>query len=129
MTAEPISEEIRRFILTTIASVPFLEALLVYRSARGKPLQAAEIARRLYLGEQACVTLLESLRDAGIIAPVADAPFAFRYEPSSPELGRILDQLADLYAMDLIEVTNIIHSRTSRKAQQFADAFKWRRDS
>jgi hypothetical protein len=41
----------------------------------------------------------------------------------------MLDRLAGIYARNLVDVTNLIHSKTSRKAQQFADAFKWRKDS
>ena len=39
-----------------------------------------------------------------------------------------IDRLADLYATHLVEVTHLIHSSLDRKAQQFADAFKWRKD-
>jgi hypothetical protein len=41
----------------------------------------------------------------------------------------MVTRLADVYAKNLTEVTNIIHSKTDRRAQQFADAFRWRRDS
>jgi hypothetical protein len=40
-----------------------------------------------------------------------------------------IDALADLYAKHLVEVTLLIHSTLDRKAQQFADAFKLRKDS
>jgi hypothetical protein len=40
-----------------------------------------------------------------------------------------IDQLAELYARHLVEVTLLIHSSLDRKAQQFADAFKWRKDN
>jgi hypothetical protein len=40
-----------------------------------------------------------------------------------------IDRLADLYSTHLVEVTHLIHSSLDRKAQQFADAFKWRKDS
>ena len=36
---------------------------------------------------------------------------------------------ADLYATHLVEVTLLIHSTLDRKAQQFADAFTWRKDT
>ena len=35
MAREPIPEELRRFILTSVPSVPFVEALLVFRGANG----------------------------------------------------------------------------------------------
>jgi len=48
---------------------------------------------------------------------------------TAPELGRMLAVVGALYVKDLIGVTDLIHSRTGRKAQQFADAFKFRKDS
>jgi hypothetical protein len=41
----------------------------------------------------------------------------------------MLRQLATAYSRDLIGVTDLIHSRTARRAQQFADAFRIRKDS
>ena len=40
----------------------------------------------------------------------------------------MIDRLAEVYYQHLVEVTNLIHSKTSKKAQQFADAFKWRKE-
>jgi hypothetical protein len=53
----------------------------------------------------------------------------FLYQPSSETLRARIDQLAELYSKHLVEVTLLIHSSLDRKAQQFADAFKWRKDS
>jgi catalase (peroxidase I) len=40
-----------------------------------------------------------------------------------------LRALAEVYARNLIEVTQLIHSVTDRKARRFADAFNMRKDS
>jgi hypothetical protein len=65
------------------------------------------------------------------MATPCDPPAAhcYRYQPASEELRGKIDQLADLYARHLVDVTLLIHSSLDRKAQQFADAFKWRKDS
>ena len=41
----------------------------------------------------------------------------------------MVEQLATSYRSNLVEVTALIHSRTGRMAQQFADAFKLRKES
>jgi hypothetical protein len=53
----------------------------------------------------------------------------FRYAPSSPELRGMVDMLASYYSTNLVDVTQIIHSAGARRAMQFADAFKLRKDS
>jgi hypothetical protein len=127
MSSRLMTEDLHRFILTAVPSVPFLEAMLVYRAARGAGLEARDIARRLYLPEHASVDLQAALREAGIIVPVAENATAHRYDPVTAELAALLDRLAAAYAEDLIAVTHVIHSKTGRRAQQLADAFKWKK--
>lgn len=128
MSREPIPEDLRRFLLTSVPSVPFVEALLLLREGRGEPLETAHIARRLYMPEHGASVVLEQLAAAGIVERVVQGPSAYRFAPH-PELAAMVEHLADYYRSHLVEVTAIIHSRTSRKAHQFADAFKLRKDS
>ena len=126
----PFPEDLRRFVLTSIPSVPFLEALLLLRADPTQQWHAATLAGRLYVRERTAQTLLEDLEHAGF-AERCDAPLqdCYRYQPSSPQLRERIDALADLYSRHLVEVTVLIHSSLDRKAQQFADAFKLRKDS
>lgn len=123
-------EDLRRFVLTSIPSVPFLEALLLLRADPRQQWYADTLARRLYIPERIAHSLLEALCTAGMAGPCEPAVTGcYRYRPASPSLQARIDALADLYARHLVEVTNLIHSSLDRKAQQFADAFKWRKDS
>ena len=47
----------------------------------------------------------------------------------SPELAALLDRVATHYAANLLAITDLIHSGLNRRATQFADAFRWRKDS
>ncbi len=128
MPREPIPEDLRRFLLTSVPSVPFIEALLVYREARGEAVETALIARRLYMGERAASGVVEQLVAAGIIAPIGGDKAAHRFAPAPPELAAMVELLASFYRSHLVEVADLVHSKTGRMAQQFADAFKWRKD-
>jgi len=128
--AEPISEELRRFILTSVPSVPFVEALLIFREAAalagGTPVTIEALARRLYVSERQAAEILEQLRTARLVEPLPEGA-GHRYAPD-PDLAPVLDSLAIAYRTRLVEITALIHSRTGRMAQQFADAFKLRKD-
>lgn len=126
-TGTGISDDVRRFVLTSIPSVPYLEALLLLRNETAVAWDAARLARRLYLSEKAADTLLTELHAAGMLDRQDD--MLYHYAPASPELQQMIDALAASYAAHLVEVTNLIHSKTGKKAQQFADAFMWRKDS
>lgn len=126
MPREPLPEELRRFIVLSIPSVPFVEAMLLLRAAR-EPLATEAVARRLYMPEHSAMQLLAQMREARIVRPGA-AEGTHRYAPDE-DLEGALELLARFYSTHLVDVTELIHSRSARKAQQFADAFKLRKDS
>ncbi|HYD80313.1 MAG TPA: hypothetical protein VEC06_10930 [Paucimonas sp.] len=129
MDRVPIPDDVARFILLGIPSVPYLEAILLLRRERGVAWDAKRVAQRLYLTEKAAQALLIELHTAGLADCVYGQANLYRYRPKSEELGEMIDRLEQAYAGNLIDVTNLIHSRTNKKAQQFADAFIWRKDS
>jgi hypothetical protein len=129
MDKPSIPEDLRRFVLTSIPSVPFLEALLLMRADPAQAWRRDTLARRLYVREKTAEGLLADLCTAGIAVHCDDAGVdSYRYEPADVGLRERIDRLADVYATHLVEVTHLIHSSLDRKAQQFADAFKWRKD-
>lgn len=129
MTDKELPDDVRRFILTSVPSVPYLEAILLLRVDPRAPWNAAAVARRLYLPEPAAGQLLQALASAGIAQPHGTTPDSFSYAPATPELGAMLGEVAKAYGGNLVQVTDLIHSRVDRRAQQFADAFRWRKDS
>ena len=130
MANSSIPEDLRRFILTRIPSVPFLEALLLMRADVTQPWRRETLAARLYVRDKVADNLLAELCAAGMAerCPAPDGD-TWRYHPESEALRARIDSLADLYATHLVEVTLLIHSTLDRKAQQFADAFTWRKES
>lgn len=125
MSDPELSADLRRFILTSVPSVPYLEAVLLLRAEADKEWDASHLARRLYVPERTGAELLELLRSSGVGIPVGAS--GLRYAPG-PELADLLDRLAQSYATNLVAVTDLIHSRIDRRAQQFADAFRFRKE-
>ena len=125
MSDPELSADLRRFILTSIPSVPYLEAVLLLRAEPQKEWDASQLARRLYVPERTGADLLQQLRSSGVGAAVGTA--TVRYAPQA-ELADLLDRLAQAYATNLVTVTDLIHSRIDRRAQQFADAFRFRKE-
>jgi hypothetical protein len=127
MTGNQIPEDVRRFIVTSIPSVPYLEALLLLRNPAIQDWNADLLAQRLYISKHQAEGLLDELYARGFLQkrePAKD----FSYAPRDQHLKDIADKLDAAYRLDLIGITHLIHSNSSKKLQQFADAFKWRRD-
>jgi hypothetical protein len=129
MSLASIPEDIRRFILTSVPSVPFLEALLLLRNEANRPWDAKQLATRLYISEKIANELLLELHAARFLSVSETSPPLFSYSPHSDELDGMVGQVAETYSKNIVDVTNLIHSNVSKQAQQFADAFKWRKDS
>ncbi|MGC1172246.1 hypothetical protein [Polaromonas sp.] len=130
--AAVLPDDVRRFLLASVSSIPYLEALLLLRSQPETQWSARQVAQRLYVNEKRAQELLAELEDAGVVGKTLPDGSQFRYQPASGELRQMLDGLAEVYAHHLVEVTHLIHSRGDKReqrAQKFADAFRWRKDA
>lgn len=126
MDASNIPDDVRRYIVQCVPSVPYLEAITLMSANAEATWDARLLAQRLYLDEPRAETLLHELRAAGIAT--ADADGRWRYAPASPQLAELLARVVDIYARHLVEVSTLVHSKSNRKARLFADAFVWRKD-
>ncbi len=124
-----IPDDVRRFVLTRIPSVPYLEAALLFHQAPDVERTLQEVAGALYMPQGATRDLLATLCDDGILAiSEPGAQPRYRYSPSEEAIAVSFDRLAQTYSADLVGVTKLIHDRTQKSAQRFADAFKLRKD-
>lgn len=125
-----LSDDIRRFILSSVPSVPYLEAVLLLRNDPDMAWDVPRLAARLYVTERQAAEVLTALAAAGVARDEDQGDTAlFRYAPATAELRERLDALAQAYSANLVGVTDLIHTRTDKRAQQFADAFRLRKDS
>lgn len=123
-----IPERVKRFILLHIPSVPYLEAMLLLRDHASQAWDYHQVSQRLYLSDNKAKSLLEELEAGGVLSADENTPARYRYYPKTQLLREDIDQLAMIYAKNLVEVSNLIHAKTNKQAQQFADAFLWRKD-
>lgn len=124
-TTDIIPEDVREFILRNISCVAQVEALLLLRADPKTEWDAGAVFRRLYINEKEAQKLLSEMHQQGFLA--ANSSF-YRYEPHTPELKEMLERVADLYHHYLLPVTHLIHSRPKSRVQEFADAFRIRKD-
>lgn len=123
-----IPDSVKRFILLHIRSVPYLEAMLLLRDHASQAWDYRQVSQRLYLSDNNAKSLLAELEADGVLRADDSKPAHYHYDPKTPLLREEIDRLATIYAKNLVEVSNLIHAKTNKKAQQFADAFIWRKD-
>lgn len=129
MISSELSNELRRFI-NTIVSIPHLEVMLLLHQAPTQVWNVTNVAQRIYVNQARAEEMLQDLCVAGICQCISDASGEFMYSPSFPEMGELIDQLAEYYPRNLIQVTNMIHAKSAsgQRVRMFADAFKLHKD-
>jgi hypothetical protein len=125
MSVDDMPPDVRRFLASTVPSVPYLEAMLLLRSEPDARWSARRLASRLYVRPQQAQVLLTELCDAGLAVPVEGNRFNFTDDAVYRELT---DRLAEVYARNLVAVASFIHSRTDDSARRFAEAFRLKKD-
>ena len=125
MTGSRIPDDVRRFVLISIPSIPYLEAVLLFRREAPRRRTATQLAVDLYVSERAADELLAAMMAAGVLDRIGTE---FGYAPRDAALAQALDRLAAAYADDLIGITNLVHDVTQKSARRFAEAFRLRKD-
>lgn len=101
---------------------------MLLRSDQKKELTAKAVAGSIFANEQETANSLAQLAAREILVPIGTQPsVSYRYQPNA-EMDRSLGRAADLYRQYLIPITHLIHSKSKTKVQEFADAFKIRKD-
>ena len=123
MSRGPVPDDVRRFVLSQVPSVPVAEAVLLLRRS-GEAMSTQAVARQLYIADRAAHEVLRQAEAAGALQREGES---YRFHPSDESLAEAWDRFADCYATHLIGVTQLIHGSSPKSAQLFAEAFKLRR--
>lgn len=123
-----IPEEVKCFLVDHIDSIAELEIVLFLREHRDRSWSCGSVADRIYLSEEVTAGLLVKLTNRGLLTADGMSPASFRYGPRNQELALIVDQLAETYAKYLVPVTELVHKKSRRNIEGFADAFKFKKE-
>ncbi len=122
-------EEIYRFILNQIDSVPQMEALLLVWESRPKKWAESEIAERLYIGIDAVRNIMQELvRRRLLAADTQQSAKQYFYESKPEDLDSLIEAVAATYRRDLVRVSTFIHTKASSAVRDFAKAFKFTKE-
>lgn len=124
---EPFSDAVRRFVLTSIPTVPHIETLLLLWREPADDWTAERIAGRLFITPAHATSVADDLCHADLFGCGGEPRhFWCRRDPAS--LVELLAELDAAYTRHLRAVTALIHSNVERKAARFAQAFQWEKD-
>jgi hypothetical protein len=121
-----ISEPVRRFIAQHVHSAGQLEVLLLLRAVPDREWSVEDVARAQVSTRVLADQMLKDLRRRGLVVRGGE-PRRYRYAPP-PELGSVIDDLAEAYATRRVTVVGLIFSKPSTAVTGLADAFRVRKD-
>lgn len=119
-----IATQVEQFLRASIDTVPHLEALLLIFQTPATVWSVAELAARIYVSDKQAGAILEDLARRSLIARVEPAPPKYQFLPRSQAQTDLLDQVAQSYRTQLVQVTRFIHSNASGSVRDFARAFR-----
>lgn len=133
MEEQDLPDDVLRFVLERIDSVPHLETLLLLWDSGGKVWSEAEVANRVYVRGDTARGVLEKLVQRGLVraerAPPPDAGKVFIYDPSWDPNGALMPRVAATYRRQLVKVANVIHGKVPSSVEEFAKAFQIKKDT
>ena len=121
-----IPDAVRRFLFTSIPSVPHLETLMLLWREQERTFTVDDIASRLYVSVDVAKVLADDLTKADLLCS-ADEESKYRLNTEPPELRALLKELDRTYSRQVRAVAELIHSNVDRKAHRFAKSFYWRK--
>ena len=120
--------EVFRFIMQEIDSVPQLEALLLFWSSSPAAWSARELAQRLYVSPDVANKLLADLARKKLITAIPGAQGEYRYDSSSEEQNLLMARIDATYRREIVRISTMIHAKPSPAVRDFARAFRFTKE-
>jgi len=124
----PDRQQVDRFIVDEIDSVPQLEALLLFWKNRPQAWSSESMAKSLYVSLDVSRDILARLAQRRLITQVEGSRGEFALNADSEEKERLLASLDAIYRRELVRISNMIHTKASRGVRDFADAFRLKKE-
>jgi hypothetical protein len=121
----PVDDQVLEFIRSSIKSVWSLELLLFMRRNATRSWTGDQLIRELRSSRTIVNETMSMFVQSGILR---EDESGVRYEPAHVELEWMIDQLAREYGERPTSVVNAIVSAQNTKLQDFANAFRIKRD-
>jgi hypothetical protein len=124
--ADPVPDDVRRFVLDFVDSVPALEALLLMRRQPERQWTVSMMAAALYLEPRDVAPVLAELGARDLCSTRSAPEPTYAWPPPSDKLRAMVDRVAEAYAKHLVPITHLIHSKPRPGVRSFLDAFRLR---
>jgi hypothetical protein len=119
-----VPEHVKRLLVASIESAQRLDVLLFLREKKPKRYGAKAVAQALSLATGDVEQALAILCGRGFLSVAIENDLLYAYEPVSPSITEVMDELAALVRTDRTSVVGVLGSAPPGSAvRAFANAF------
>jgi hypothetical protein len=129
MSEKNFSEELEKFIAVEINSLEQLEILLLLSGNPDKWWTAKNVYEVVKSSVQSVQDRLEEMVARGILRKETENEARFQFRPKDEGVWRITTELRDAYKERSVKVVQAIYSKPPDAVQEFARAFRLRKDN
>jgi|SRR5579885_3159075 hypothetical protein len=119
------TEDVYRFLVNQIESIPHLEALLLLWRSRPEAWAPEELARRLFVPPEAAREAADDLVRRQLVAANSGN---YHYEADGGSRDQLVECVAEVYKHNLVAVSNLIHAKPGNAVREFARAFRFTKE-
>lgn len=129
MSEKVFSEELEKFIAAEVNSLEQLEILLLLSGNPHKWWNAKSVYEVVKSSVQSVQDRLEEMVVRGILRKETENEARFQFGPKDEAVWRITTELRDAYKERSVKVVQAIYSKPPDAVQEFARAFRLRKDN
>ncbi len=123
-----LDDEVNRFLLNEVDSVPQMEALLLLWESRPKAWTGDELSARLYITLDELRAIVAPLVQRRLAEARSESTTVYAYHSRSADTDRLMGAATTAYRRDLMRVTALLHSKASAGVREFARAFRLKKE-
>lgn len=128
MSESGFTDELERFIAGEINSLEQLEVLLLLSGNPHRWWTAQDVYNVIKSSTQSVVDRLNGMVERGFLRVEADNEVRYQFAPKDESVWRIVSELRDAYKERSVKVVQAIYSNPPDAVQEFARAFRLRKD-
>lgn len=122
------SEELERFIAGEINSLEQLEILLLLSGNPHKWWTATGVYEVIKSSVQSVQDRLNEMAERGLLTKEVDIEVRYQFSPKNEQVWKVTSELRDAYKERSVKVVQAIYNKPPDAVQEFARAFRLRKD-
>ena len=129
MSESGFSDELDKFIAAEINSLEQLEILLLLSGNPHRWWTALDVYNVIKSSTQSVADRLNQMAERGFLKAEADNEMRFQFAPADERIWGIVSELRNAYKERSVKVVQAIYSKPPDAVQEFARAFRLRKDN